>query len=85
MGIAVDGETGTKSITPTKFKFDYPVYLQNDTEYAVAIETDSSDYEIWASALGETEIATSTTVTTQPLLGSLFRSQNTSSLDRRSI
>ena len=79
MGIAVDGETGTKSITPTKFKFDYPVYLQNDTEYAVAIETDSSDYEIWASALGETEIATSTTVTTQPLLGSLFRSQNTSS------
>ena len=29
MGIAVDGETGTKSITPTKFKFDYPVYLQN--------------------------------------------------------
>ena len=78
MGIAID-ETGvTQSITPTKFEFDYPVYLQNDTEYAVAIETDSSDYEIWASALGETEIATSTTVTTQPLLGSLFRSQNTS-------
>ena len=43
-----------------------------------AIETDSSDYEIWASKLPETEIATSTTVTTQPLLGSLFRSQNTS-------
>ena len=78
MGIAID-ETGvTQSITPTKFEFDYPVYLENDTEYAVAIETDSSDYEIWASKLGETEIATSTTVTTQPLLGSLFRSQNTS-------
>ncbi len=77
MGIAVDSDTGTKSITPTKFKFDYPVYLQNDTEYAVSIETDSSDYEIWASKLGETEIATSTTVTTQPLLGSLFKSQNT--------
>ena len=78
MGIAIDEIGVTQSITPTKFEFDYPVYLQNDTEYAVAIETDSSDYEIWASALGETEIATSTTVTTQPLLGSLFRSQNTS-------
>ena len=78
MGIAIDEAGVTQSVTPTKFEFDYPVYLENDTEYAVAIETDSSDYEIWASALGETEIATSTTVTTQPLLGSLFRSQNTS-------
>lgn len=78
MGIAIDEAGVTQSITPTKFEFDYPVYLENDTEYAVAIETDSSDYEIWASKLGETEIATSTTVTTQPLLGSLFRSQNTS-------
>ena len=68
MGIAIDDGVGTRSITPSKFEFDYPVYLQNDTEYAVAIETDSSDYEIWASKLGETEIATSTTVTTQPHL-----------------
>jgi len=77
MGIAVD-ETGvTRSITPTKFTFDYPVYLQNDTEYALVIETDSIDYLLWASKLGEIEIATNTTVTTQPALGSLFKSQNT--------
>ncbi len=77
MGIAID-ETGvTSSTTPTNFKFDYPVYLQNDTEYALVLETDSTDYLVWASKLGETEIATSTTVTTQPSLGSLFKSQNT--------
>jgi len=79
MGVAIDDTTGSvvQSTTPTKFKFDYPVYLENDTEYALVLETDSIDYLVWASKLGETEIATSTTVTTQPALGSLFKSQNT--------
>jgi len=79
MGIAIDDSTTTavNSTTPTNFVFDYPVYLENDTEYALVLETDSVDYLVWASKLGETEIATSTTVTTQPLLGSLFKSQNT--------
>ena len=79
MGVSIDDVTSTvtQSTTPTKFIFDYPVYLQNDTEYALVLETDSTDYSVWASKLGETEIATSTTVTTQPSLGSLFKSQNT--------
>ena len=77
MGIAVDQDGATNSTIPTNFKFDYPVYLQNDTEYALVLETDSIDYLVWASKLGETEVATSTTVTTQPALGSLFKSQNT--------
>ena len=77
MGIAVDEEGVTKSTTPTNFEFDYPVYLESDTEYSMVVETDSIDYLIWASKLGEVEIATSTIVTTQPALGSLFKSQNT--------
>ena len=77
MGIAIDEVGVTNSTTPTKFTFDYPVYLQNETEYSLVVETDSIDYQIWASALGESDIATSTTVTTQPSLGSLFKSQNT--------
>jgi len=77
MGVAIDVEGETQSITPTKFEFDFPVYLENDTEYALAIETDSVDYELWSSQLGGVEIATSQIVTTQPSLGSLFRSQNT--------
>jgi hypothetical protein len=69
----------TQSTTPTHFAFDYPVYLQNDTEYALVVETDSIDYELWSSKLGETDIATSTVITTQPSLGSVYRSQNTES------
>ncbi len=77
MGVAVDSEGITNSTIPTHFEFDHPVYLQNDTEYALAIETDSVDYEMWVSRLGETDIATSTVITTQPSLGSVYRSQNT--------
>ena len=78
MGISSDQSGVTASTTPTNFKFDYPVFLESDTEYALVIETDSIDYKLWASKLGEVEIATSTIVTTQPALGSLFKSQNTS-------
>ena len=76
MGVATDAGEVTNSTTPTHFAFDYPVYLQNDTEYALVVETDSTDYELWVSRLGETDIATSTVITTQPSLGSVYRSQN---------
>jgi hypothetical protein len=76
MGVAVDPAGVTQSITPTTFAFDYPVYLQNNSQYALVVETDSTEYALWTSRLGEIEIATSTPVTTQPLLGSVFRSQN---------
>lgn len=76
MGIAVDVSGTTKSTVPTKFAFDYPVYLQNNTEYALVLETDSVEYEVWASRLGEIDISTSTVITTQPSLGSVYRSQN---------
>ena len=77
MGVAVDTGVVTNSTTPTKFKFKNPVYLQNDVSYALVIETDSTEYKLWASRLGETEIVTSSPVTTQPLLGSVYKAQNT--------
>jgi hypothetical protein len=76
MGVATDSIGVTNSTTPTRFEFDYPIYLQNDTEYALALETDSIDYEIWASRLGDIDVSTSTVITTQPSLGSVYRSQN---------
>jgi hypothetical protein len=79
MGIAEDVVGVVPSTTATKFMFDYPVFLQNNTEYTLVVETDSKDYEIWVSKLGETEISTNTTVTTNPSLGSVYKSQNTGS------
>ena len=72
MGVATD----SKALVPTEFHFQYPVYLENDREYALLIETNSTQYQTFISRLGETEINSNSTVTTQPLLGSLFKSQN---------
>lgn len=75
MGVAVDTDTEISTV-PTFFQFDYPIYVQNNTEYAFAVESDSDQYEIWASKLGETEVSTNSLVSSQPLLGSLFKAQN---------
>ena len=81
MGVSVDPQDGQTidSISPTRFTFEYPVYLQNNNDYSLSIETDSIDYRIWSSRLGETDIATSQVITQQPLLGSVYRSQNVDS------
>ena len=76
MGIAVDEEGSIQSTTATRFDFDYPVYLQNNSEYALNIECDSIEYELWASRLGDTDISSGLVVNAQPLLGSVFKSQN---------
>lgn len=76
MGVAVDRAGITPSITASRFEFKYPVYLQNNSDYALNIETDSIEYQLWASKLGETEISTSNIVSRQPLLGSVYKSQN---------
>ena len=77
MGVATDVAGVTQSTVPTFFEFEHPVYLQNDAEYTLVIETDSSDYAVWASRLSESDVTTGASVTTQPLLGSVYKSQNT--------
>ena len=60
----------------TKFKFPSPIYLENNTEYAFVVVSNSIDYNMYISRLGENEIGTTQRVSTQPYLGSLFKSQN---------
>ncbi len=79
MGVAIDSTGVTDSTTPTTFNFKNPVYLQNNSEYALVVETDSTEYSLWTSRLGDIDIATSTPVVTTPSLGSVYRSQNTES------
>jgi len=69
---------------PTTFTFNSPVYLNGNTEYAVVVKADVTDYNVWISRFGEADITTAAQeagqilVTQQPLLGSLFKSQNAS-------
>lgn len=69
----------------TNIKFQAPVYISGNQEHAVVVLSTSTEYNVWISRLGEVDISTASGpeagrkfVTTQPLLGSLFKSQNAS-------
>lgn len=63
--------------TPTSFTLDEPVYLSPQEEYAIVLLADSNKYNVYVSEVGEFELGSSSKrITTQPSLGSLFKSQN---------
>ncbi|MCP4798813.1 MAG: DUF4815 domain-containing protein, partial [bacterium] len=68
----------TDGSTATKFTFRSPVYLSNLTEYCIVVASDSPEYKVWISRLGEIDVGGNRAISTQPTLGSLFKSQNAS-------
>ena len=60
----------------TTFTFDSPVYLQEGLEYALVLYSDSVDYTAYVARLGEKQIGSNRTVSTQPNMGVLFKSSN---------
>lgn len=68
--------------TPVRFRFDAPIYLEEDTEYCFVLLSDSNNYHVWVSDLGGVDSFTtpgeSNQVFEQPYLGSFFKSQNSS-------
>lgn len=73
MGVA----TSEDASAATTFRFESPVYLMGNTTYGFVLKSPNSlEYEAYVSKLGENIIGTETRVVQQPLLGSIFRSQN---------
>ena len=67
----------TTGNTATTFTFDSPVYLKEGIEYCLVVMTNSLNYKVWISGLGETDVSgTNRIISTQPHLGSFFKSQN---------
>ena len=69
----------------TTFTFEAPVYLAGNREYALVLLSNTTEYNVYISRLGEADITTLASgeagqvlVTSQPILGSLFKSQNAS-------
>ena len=67
----------------TTVTFPSPVYLTGNSSYAVVLLSTSNNYTAWISRMGEVDIQTVDSpeseqiiVSTQPTLGSLFKSQN---------
>lgn len=73
-----DITTSTDGSVPTTFEFANIVHLAPG-EYSFVVLADTDEYEIFTSRLGEFSLANSAErVTTQPTLGSMFKSQNAS-------
>lgn len=61
----------------TTVTFESPVFLDSG-EYSLTLGSDSKNYKVYISQLDGTDITTEKRITEQPLLGSLFKSQNAS-------
>ena len=77
--VNVDSTTGTAATT---FTFDSPIYLQEGIEYCFVVMTNSLEYKVWISQMGEVDVSGSNRViSAQPHLGTLFKSQNNRTWD----
>ena len=64
----------------TSVSFASPVFLDTG-EYSLTLGSDSSDYRLWVSELGQTDVVSNKRITEQPYVGLLFKSQNSSFYD----
>jgi len=70
--------TSNDASVPTTFTFESPVYVNDQTEYCIVLLSDSNNYRVWISQLGEKNIGTDRFISEQPYAGVLFKSQNAS-------
>jgi hypothetical protein len=66
----------SNSSVATNVKFESPVYLESNKEYCIVILSNSTKYRVFISRVGENDLLDQTYISNQPVLGSLFKSQN---------
>lgn len=78
---AKDVNPSPDASAPTVFLFPSPVYLKNNTEYAMVLipAGDNYDYEVWVGRLGDSEVGGTAIIDLQPNIGTLFIPNNNSS------
>jgi len=73
-----DIEISTTASIPTRFKFKTPVYIKSSVEYCFVLLSDSNEYQVWISRMGDVDVTGTRTISEQPYAGVLFKSQNAS-------
>ena len=84
----VQVKTSQNGSVATSFIFPSPVYLEAGNAYCIVLLSASNEYNVYISRMGEEDITTlnraeseKIIVSQQPLLGSLFKSQNGATWD----
>jgi hypothetical protein len=71
-----DGKKWASPNAPTRVTFKAPIFLGGKSEYCIFIKSDSFKYNLWSSYLGDETVNGVGMTATQPIMGSLFKSQN---------
>lgn len=80
--------TSNDGSSETQFTFSSPIYLLPGNEYAISLTTNSSQYAVFGSTIGEDLIRIEESdpirkATKQPGINSLFQPQNTGSITKK--
>ena len=73
---ASDVNVSNDSTAVTKFTFPEPIYLKENSDYAFVVFSNSNNYNLYTSNLGEVALETGKKIFKQPYVGSLFKSEN---------
>jgi hypothetical protein len=76
--IMPDGTQQHSYDTATRFTFESPVYVQDNTEYCFVLQSDSNEYNVWISYMGDQIPGSGRSISEQPYAGVMFKSQNAS-------
>ena len=71
-------ELSDNAAIPTRFTFRSPVYVKQSIEYCFVLLSDSNEYTVWISRMGDIDVSGTRTISEQPYAGVLFKSQNAS-------
>jgi len=71
-------ELSDNAAIASKFTFTSPVYIKSSTEYCLVLLSDSNEYQVWISRMGDVDVTGTRTISEQPYAGVLFKSQNAS-------
>ena len=71
-------ELSDNAAIPTRFTFRSPVYIKQSIEYCFVLLSDSNEYLVWISRMGDIDVTGTRTISEQPYAGVLFKSQNAS-------
>jgi hypothetical protein len=71
-------ELSDNAAIPSRFTFRSPVYVKQSIEYCFVLLSDSNEYQVWISRMGDIDVSGTRTISEQPYAGVLFKSQNAS-------
>ena len=71
-------EVSENASIATRFTFPAPVYIPQSEEHCFVLFSDSNEYKVWISRMGDIDVTGTRTISEQPYAGVLFKSQNAS-------